>query len=152
VSQTNSQRGRAKRAARWTYEEAGEVYVFTKAQVRARFPSVEPIDRRARHLRKVGRLSDTYREDRKLSHEQLRSRRIAAGGHLVAARVDQEPLRRIRQVPGLEMGKLLDWAKQGHGKSSPAEVLWAAHLRQLPRAQRDRFIASLTERKGWNGC
>jgi hypothetical protein len=58
--------------ALWLFQEVGEGGVFSKADLRSAFPGTEQIDRRMRELRQEGWSIATYREDRSLSHDQLR--------------------------------------------------------------------------------
>lgn len=60
------------RVALWLHSEVGAGGVFTKAQLRDAFPSVEQIDRRMRDLRPEGWVIATYREDRSLAVDELR--------------------------------------------------------------------------------
>jgi hypothetical protein len=68
------------RVALWLNSEVGEGGVFTKADLRTAFPSVEQIDRRMRDLRAEGWVIATYREDRSLDPDELQLRSI--GGHV----------------------------------------------------------------------
>ena len=64
------------RVALWLQAEVGEGGVFTKAQLRSAFPSIEQIDRRMRDLRAEGWVIATYREDRSLAVDELRLKTI----------------------------------------------------------------------------
>jgi hypothetical protein len=68
------------RVALWLQSEVGEGGVFTKAQLRSAFPSVEQVDRRMRDLRAEGWRIATYREDRSLEVDELRL--LAIGGRV----------------------------------------------------------------------
>lgn len=67
-----STRGARVRVALWLHSEVGANGVFTKAQLRTAFPSIEQIDRRMRDLRAEGWVIATYREDASLAPDELR--------------------------------------------------------------------------------
>jgi hypothetical protein len=67
-----STRGARVRVAMWLHAEVGTNGVFTKAQLRSAFPSIEQIDRRMRDLRPEGWVIATYREDASLAPDELR--------------------------------------------------------------------------------
>lgn len=60
------------RVALWLAAVIGDGGTFTKADLRAAFPTVEQVDRRMRDLRTDGWVIATYREDRSLAADEHR--------------------------------------------------------------------------------